>query len=79
MYICASYVPKAKADTARVDSTTFNEEIILDENGNPVSKEIPAGENANSGTEKKNSEENSEKKEKKKSHSSEQVINFDDL
>lgn len=79
MYICASYVPKAKADTARVDSTTFNEEIILDENGNPVSKEIPAGENANSSTEKKNSEENSEKKEKKKSHSSEQVINFDDL
>ena len=78
MYICASYVPKAKVDTTRVDSTTFNEEIILDENGNQVIKEIPAGD-GNSGNEKKSSEENGEKKEKRKNHSSEQVINFDDL
>ena len=74
MYMCASYVPKARVDTTRVDSTALNEEIILDDNGNPVTREIPAGEES----EKKN-EENGEKKEKKKAKPSEQVINFDDL
>ena len=80
MYICASYVPKAKVDTTRVDSTSVDEEIVLDENGNPVIKEVPSenGEGNASG-EKKNEGESGEKKEKKKSHSSEQVIKFDDL
>ena len=80
MYICASYVPKAKVDTTRVDSTAVEEEIVLDENGNPVIKEVPSenGE-GNANTEKKNEGESGEKKEKKKSHSSEQVIKFDDL
>ena len=74
MYICASYAPKAKVDTTRVDSTATSEEIILDENGNPIIKEVPSNEGANATT-----EESGEKKEKKKAKPSEQVINFDDL
>ena len=78
MYICASYAPKPKVDTTRVDSTAFNEEIILDENGNPVVKEVPmnktegASSTPSSGT-------TEEKKEKKKAKPTEQPINFDDL
>ena len=78
MYICASYAPKPKVDTTRVDSTAFNEEIILDENGNPVIKEVPvnktegASSTPSSGT-------TEEKKEKKKAKPTEQPINFDDL
>ena len=41
--MCASYAPKPKVDTTFVDSTAVEEEIILDENGNPVIKERPAG------------------------------------
>ena len=68
MYICASYSPRARVDTTRVDSAGM-EEIILDENGNPVIREVSNGEEH--ATE--------EKKEKKKAKSSEEVINFDDL
>ena len=78
MYICASYAPKARVDTTAVDSAAFNEEIILDENGNPVAKELPAGkpENETELTEPTTTE---EKKEKKKAKPTEQPINFDDL
>ena len=85
MYICASYVPKAKVDTTQVDSTALNEEIILDENGNTVIKEKPAEKNeatTGTATEKKPGEEQGEKKEKKekkKSRPTEQAIKFDDL
>ena len=69
MYMCASYVPKVKVDTTRIDSAAMNEEIILDENGNPIIREIPSSEEKANG----------EKKEKKKAKPAEQVINFDDL
>ena len=76
MYICASYAPKPKVDTTRVDSTAFTEEIILDENGNPITKEVPAvkseGESSASGA-------TEEKKEKKKTKPTEQPVNLDDL
>ena len=75
MYVCASYAPKPKVDTTRVDSTALTEEIILDENGNPIVHEVPTGEE---GKEKK-ANESEEKKEKKKSKPTEQVVNFDDL
>lgn len=78
MYICDSYYPKAKADTAEVDSL-LNEEIILDENGNPVVKEIkpnPAETSEGTNAAVENTE-NADKKKKKKSN--EEVINFDDL
>ena len=79
MYECASYVPKARVDTTRVDSSAVEEEIILDENGNPIIREVPTGES--NAQEKKSEEtgEKKEKKEKKKAKPSEQVINFDDL
>lgn len=35
MYTCNSYVP-VKVDTAKVDSLAIQEEIMLDENGNPI-------------------------------------------
>ena len=75
MYVCASYAPKPKVDTTRVDSTALTEEIILDENGNPIVHEVPTGEE---GKDKK-ANESEEKKEKKKSKPTEQVVNFDDL
>ena len=75
MYVCASYAPKPKVDTTRVDSTALTEEIILDENGTPIVHEVPTGEE---GKEKK-ANESEEKKEKKKSKPTEQVVNFDDL
>ena len=42
MYICASYAPKPKVDTTKVDSTVFQEEIVLDDEGNPIIREVPA-------------------------------------
>ena len=42
MYICASYAPKPKVDTTKVDSTAFQEEIVLDDEGNPIIREVPA-------------------------------------
>ena len=77
MYICASYAPKPKVDTTRVDSTAFQEEIVLDDEGNPIIREVPAkkaeGESA-TGTAT-----TEEKKEKKKAKPTEQPVNFDDL
>ena len=80
MYMCASYAPKVKVDTTRIDSAAMNEEIILDENGNPVVRENSNSEEKANG-EKKQEEngEKKEKKEKKKAKPAEQVINFDDL
>ena len=77
MYICASYAPKPKVDTTKVDSTAFQEEIVLDDEGNPIIREVPAkkaeSESAN-GTATTD-----EKKEKKKAKPTEQPVNFDDL
>ena len=78
MYICDSYVPKQRVDTARVDSSAVNEEILLDENGNPIIREVSTNtENSSEKTEE--SGEKKDKKEKKKAKPSEQVVNFDDL
>ena len=52
MYECASYVPTVKRDTTRIDTTmTTAEEILLDENGNPIiqsTEEKSTGEEDNS-------------------------------
>ena len=77
MYLCPSYAPKAKVDTTEVDSLAASEEILLDENGNPVIREIPAGKE---GEVTEPTEENAPKKEeKKKKTPTEQPVNFDDL
>ncbi len=77
MYICDSYAPKPKVDTTLVDSLAVTEEIVLDEHGNAVTKEVPAGEAA---TEDENTNEQDNptgKRDKKKT--TEQVIRLDDL
>lgn len=74
MYICDSYYPKPKVDTTLVDSLATTEEIILDENGNPVIKELPAVK-----ADETNNPNAPAKKEKEKEKPEEQVINFDDL
>lgn len=66
MYNCQSYWHRAPADTTATDSINVEEEIILDENGNPV--EMPIIDDGNQATTSGN--------EKKKT---EQVVNFDDL
>ena len=70
---------KKYAIDLNADSSAVEEEIILDENGNPIIREVPTGES--NAQEKKGEEtgEKKEKKEKKKAKPSEQVINFDDL
>ncbi len=69
MYICASYVPKAKVDTTQGrQHCTSTKRSSSTTNGNPVIQEIPAkrmGNNRNCHTEKPG-EEQGEKKEKKK-------------
>ena len=41
MYNCSSYVPRAKVDTTLNDSVRVEEEIVLDEDGNPVERQLP--------------------------------------
>ena len=83
MYICESYYAPARRDTTRHDSLkTTTEEIILDENGNPVSQPVKREkeETETSNTPKPvGTEPKQDKKEKKKSRPTEQQVNFDDL
>ena len=81
MYICPSYQPKPKVEAAPADSTDINEEVILDDDGNPIIKEVPAGHSDADATSGSNgtSEDKKDKKEKKKTKPTEQPVNFDDL
>lgn len=81
MYTC-SYIPTPK-DTTQSDSTLIEEEIVLDENGNPIPK-MPADENTNeenqSATEETNEEtQTSSDKKKKKGKPHEEQVRFEDL
>ena len=74
MYTCQSYYHSAVADTTETDSAIVTtEEIILDENGNPIARPVrqePA-QDAQQGSGEQKSENKSQRKE--------QVVNFDDL
>lgn len=74
MYTCQSYYHSAVADTTEKDSAIVTtEEIILDENGNPIARPVrqePA-QDAQQGSGEQKSENKSQRKE--------QVVNFDDL
>lgn len=73
MYQCQSYFPKAKADTSDIDTmTVMSEEIILDENGNPIKKQIPV-QRENNGTE------NRKAQDKDRLKPMEEPINLDNL
>ena len=69
MYNCSSYAPRAKADTLRRD-ISIEEEIILDEDGNPVERQHPT-----------KSPSNEEKSEPAATHkkAKEEAVNFDNL
>ena len=80
MYVCESYQPKPKVDTTRVDTTHVEEEIILDENGAPVIKEISTGHGEGEGNTNTGAGTTDEsKKEKKKAKPTEQPVTFDNL
>ena len=74
MYTCQSYYHSAVADTTETDSSIVTtEEIILDENGNPIARPVrqePAQDAQQGGGEQKS---------ENKSQRKEQVVNFDDL
>ena len=74
MYTCQSYYHSAVADTTETDSAIVTtEEIILDENGNPIARPVrqePAQDTQQGGGEQKS---------ENKSQRKEQVVNFDDL
>ena len=73
MYNCQSYVPRAKVDTIRRDSINVEEEIILDENGNPVERQQPEAKVENGITDQSATPKKEPKRPK------EQVVNFEDL
>lgn len=85
MYMCQSYVPKVKRDTTRSDSSRVisNQEVILDENGEPVSDEDLEGNTgasdskSGSNTSKKSSD--TQKLKATKKEKTEKDINFNDL
>ena len=74
MYTCQSYYHSAVADTTETDSAIVTtEEIILDENGNPIARPVrqETAQDAQQG--------GGEQKSENKSQRKEQVVNFDDL
>ena len=86
MYLCPSYYQAAKRDTTAVDSTVMEEEVMLDEDGNPVnSNATEVGEATNrepkDGHEKANKEvaKPQEGKKEKKRKATEQQVNLDNI
>ncbi len=77
MYICDSYAPRPKVDSTLLDSLALTEEIILDENGNAITREIPLDKVSSEKEETEQQENPTGKKEQKKT--TEQVIRLDDL
>lgn len=90
MYRCASYYPKAKADTTRKDSvaTSDDEFIELDDEGNPVSHEGEKSAEPATSPESGSKQKASESKDKstkaatkptKKAKKHEEAVSFDEL
>ena len=69
MYNCASYYSPAKRDTTRSDSIHVEEEILLDEEGNPVEHSTAAP----------SATEQTKEKEKHHGQHTEETVNFNDL
>ena len=86
MYLCPSYYQAAKRDTTATDSIVVEEEVMLDEDGNPVNGNgAEAGESVNK--ESKEGHERASKemfkpqegKKEKKRKGTEQQVNLDDI
>lgn len=72
MYNCQSYYPHARVDTTARDSVSHSEEILLDENGNPIITPVE-------GNRKSNEENGSSKTPELKKKPREEAVNFDNL
>lgn len=77
MYLCPSYVPKPKIDSTLLDSLALREEIILDEHGNAIVKEIPINKVSPENDNAEQQENPTNRRENKKT--TEQVIRLEDL
>ena len=77
MYLCPSYVPKPKIDSTLLDSLALREEIILDEQGNAIVKEIPVNKVSPKNDNAEQEENPTNTREHKKT--TEQVIRLEDL
>lgn len=75
MYNCQSYVPRVRKDTTKVDSLA-SEEIILDENGNPIIKE---DEDENGGDKKDGDKKQHEGNSERHHQPTEQPVNLNDI
>ena len=74
MYICDSYYPPSQRDTTANDSTEIDaEEIILDENGNPIAKPIEE----NNGNKDADKAKMSDQKQRRKP--TEEEVNLDNI
>lgn len=79
MYTCQSYYAPVRRDTTQNDSTQIitNEEVILDENGEPiVEPQVQTEENNANGQPKENAEQKPKAEKKRKT---EEQVNFDNL
>ena len=87
MYTCQPWVAPVKKDAEPVDSTVVtSEEIVLDDNGNPVTKSTESESttdnftpSSSSPTTKKPADSGSDKKKEKKHHPTQQTVTLDDL
>ena len=77
MYICDSYYTKAKSDSTRRDSVHVEEEIILDEDGNPVEEPSEGVEGGDNNTGNENNEESAPSKRRHKPR--EEKVTLEDL
>ncbi len=79
MYTCQSYYAPAKRDTIENDSTQLvtNEEVILDENGEPIIEPANQSEENNANGQQKENAEQKPKAEKKRK--TEEQVNLDNL
>lgn len=74
MYNCASYYTKSKNDTIDTDSLTMVDEIVLDENGNPIERRL-LEQKLGQG----NANENTSKTDEAQHKPTEEPVNLDDL
>lgn len=76
MYNCQSYVPRVRKDTTTKVDSLASEEIILDENGNPIIKE---DEDENGGDKKDGDKKQHEGNSERHHQPTEQPVNLNDI
>jgi penicillin-binding protein 1A len=80
MYTCASYSPPVKKDTTRHDSVISEQEILLDENGEPITGNSESSDESTTPKSSKSSDKSIKSVEPKKKHKpTEQQVNLDNL